>query len=96
MFDDISQVPSLVNGSDLGLSAAIQTASPARALELASQIHSGMIHINDVTVNHDAHAPFGGVGASGHGGRFGGDANFDEFTEWQWITLSDSATTFPF
>jgi benzaldehyde dehydrogenase (NAD) len=35
----------------------------------------------------DPFAPFGGVGASGNGARHGGPANWEEFTQWQWVTL---------
>ncbi len=48
------------------------------------------------TVNDTAMAPFGGMGASGNGGRFGGPANRDEFSQWRWITVQDKATPFPF
>ena len=35
-------------------------------------------------------------GASGNGSRFGGQANLDEFTEWQWVTVRDDPKSFPF
>ncbi|MFP4074517.1 MAG: aldehyde dehydrogenase family protein, partial [Actinomycetota bacterium] len=37
-----------------------------RGLELASRIKSGMVHINEATVDDKAHVPFGGIGASGN------------------------------
>jgi benzaldehyde dehydrogenase (NAD) len=36
------------------------------------------------------------LGESGNGGRFGGHASFDEFTEWQWMTLRDAGAEYPF
>jgi benzaldehyde dehydrogenase (NAD) len=36
------------------------------------------------------------MGASGNGGRYGGQANWDEFTQWQWVTLRDQAAALPF
>ena len=30
------------------------------------------------------------------GARFGGAANWEEFTEWQWVTVRDQPPTFPF
>jgi benzaldehyde dehydrogenase (NAD) len=36
------------------------------------------------------------MGASGNGSRFGGPANWDEFSEWQWVTVRDEAKSFPY
>jgi benzaldehyde dehydrogenase (NAD) len=55
-----------------------------------------MVHINDQTVNNEPHVPFGGMGASGNGGRFGGPANVEAFTETQWISELDSPIEYPF
>ena len=55
-----------------------------------------MAHINDQTVNDDARAPFGGVGASGNGGRFGSAANVEEFTTWRWTTTRRRGHAYPF
>jgi benzaldehyde dehydrogenase (NAD) len=57
-------------------------------LALAERIPSGIIHINDQTINDEAQAPFGGVGSSGTGSRLGGvEWNTDAFTETQWVTV---------
>lgn len=66
-----------------------------RGLELASRIKSGMVHINEATVDDKAHVPFGGIGASGNGTRFGGKANWEEFTFSQWVTATDKPHPFP-
>ena len=76
--------------------AAIQTANPARGLALARRLHTGMIHINDQTIADEPNAPLGGVGISGNGGRFGSMAEWDEFTQWQWVTIRDTPKTYPF
>jgi Retinal pigment epithelial membrane protein/Aldehyde dehydrogenase family len=53
-----------------------------RGLALAEKIPTGIVHIDDQTVNDEANVPFGGVGVSGTGSRFGGPAaNIDAFTE---------------
>jgi benzaldehyde dehydrogenase (NAD) len=55
------------------------------------------VHINDQTVNDEANAPFGGVGASGTGARFGGaQANVDAFTETRWVTVRSRPASYPF
>ncbi|GCE14926.1 benzaldehyde dehydrogenase [Tengunoibacter tsumagoiensis] len=86
----------VANASPYGLSAAIQTGSQARAFAIAERLHSGMIHVNDQTVNYESNIPFGGVGLSGNGGRFGGEASKDEFSQWQWFTLRQQSTFYPF
>jgi benzaldehyde dehydrogenase (NAD) len=86
----------LANRTEYGLAASIYTQSLARGLEIARSMRSGMVHINDTTINDQAIAPFGGWGASGNGGRFGSLANWEEFTQWQWCTVRDRAPRFAF
>jgi benzaldehyde dehydrogenase (NAD) len=40
--------------------------------------------------------PFGGVGASGNGSRFGGAANIEAFTDTQWLTVRAEIAPYPF
>jgi benzaldehyde dehydrogenase (NAD) len=84
------------NDSEYGLVAAIQTGSVERGQQVADQLLTGMIHINDQTVNNDSYAPFGGGGASGNGNSFGTQSSWDEFTRWQWRTSRPHANSFPF
>jgi benzaldehyde dehydrogenase (NAD) len=93
---DDEEAVAVANASDYGLSAAVRTASLERGLAIARRIRSGMIHVNDQTVNNLAYAPFGGVGQSGNGSRFGSTLSADEFTEWQWITAGARQTGYPF
>jgi benzaldehyde dehydrogenase (NAD) len=95
-FSTLEEAIELTNSSNLGLSASIYSADPAKALAVGSKLRSGMVHVNDSTIQHEATAPFGGMGASGNGGRYGGEANFDEFTEWQWTTFREQPYEFPF
>jgi benzaldehyde dehydrogenase (NAD) len=86
----------LANGTEYGLTAAIHTRNIGRGLRLARAMKTGMVHINDTTVNDAPQVPFGGMGASGNGGRYGALSNIEEFTQWQWVTVRDQAGTFPF
>ena len=95
IFDDISEAIELVNSSKYGLAAAIHSRRTAWAFEIAKEIKSGMVHINDQTVNNEYHVPFGGMGESGYGGRFGGPANFDEFSQRQWVSILDQGIQYP-
>lgn len=96
VFDDEDEAVALANASDYGLAAAIHTGSLGRGLALASRIRAGMVHINDQTVNNEFHVPFGGMGASGNSSRFGGPANFDAFTQTQWVSARDEPILYPF
>jgi benzaldehyde dehydrogenase (NAD) len=86
----------LANASEYGLVGAVYSRSMSRGLALAQRIKAGMVHVNDGTLNDEATIPFGGTGMSGNGARYGGDANLDNFTEWQWVTVRDEPPTFPF
>ncbi len=95
-FTDDDEAVALANGTAYGLAAAVQSGSPQRAAAVAERLHAGMVHINDQTINEEPPAPFGGFGTSSNGGHFGGVANLELWTEWQWVTSRDVAGTFPF
>jgi hypothetical protein len=86
----------LANDTDYGLSAAIISKDVGRAIALGDRLHSGLLHINDQTVNDEVVNPFGGVGASGNGTSIGGPPNWELFTDWQWITIKGKPPAFPF
>jgi benzaldehyde dehydrogenase (NAD) len=86
----------LANASEYGLVGAVYSRSLSRGLSIAHRIKAGMVHVNDGTLNDEATIPFGGTGLSGNGSRYGGEANLDNFTEWQWVTVRDEPPTFPF
>lgn len=85
----------LANDTEYGLSAGILTRSITRGKAIAEQLRVGLVHINDQTVNDDGFMPMGGRGASGNGSRHGGPANWDEFTQWQWVTIRDEPPAYP-
>ena len=79
-----------------GLSLSILTGDAMRGLALAERIPTGIVHVNDQTVNDEAVAPFGGVLDSGTGARFGGAGNLDAFTDQRWITVRGEIPAYPF
>ena len=95
-FDTDEEAIALANGTEYGLSTGVITQSLERAMHFASRLKTGIIHVNDQTVADEPWVPFGGTGASGNGGRHGGAANWEEFTQWQWVTIQDRATPYPF
>jgi benzaldehyde dehydrogenase (NAD) len=86
----------LVNATPYGLVNAVFTADIARGLAFAEKVHSGMVHVNDATPLDEAHVPFGGLGMSGMGGRSGGEANLEEFTERRWISIQRTPVHYPY
>ena len=86
----------LANNSSYGLVGSVYSRSLSRGLAFANRLKAGMVHVNDGTLNDEATIPFGGTGLSGNGSRYGGEANLDNFTEWQWVTVRDEPPTFPF
>lgn len=95
-FSTIEEAAEIVNASEYGLSVGI-LGEVGAAMRLADLVHSGKVHINEQTVADEPNAPFGGVGASGTGSRFGGHAaNIEAFTETQWITVRSEIAPYPF
>lgn len=85
----------IANETEFGLSAAVFGQNITRALEVASRIQTGSVHINGSTVQNEAQAPYGGTKSSGFG-RFDGRAVIDEFTELKWLTIEQSGQAYPF
>lgn len=85
----------LANATEYGLSSAVFTRNLERGLAFARGIRTGMTHINDITVDDQPNAPFGGEKNSGLG-RFNGEWIIEEFTRAQWITLQHKSHAYPF
>ncbi|MFD5079952.1 benzaldehyde dehydrogenase [Streptomyces sp. NPDC058371] len=96
VYSDLDEAVALATATPYGLSLGILTSDVMRGLELAERIPTGLVHINDQTVNDEAVAPFGGVAGSGTGARFGGAANIEAFTETRWITVRGTQADYPF
>ena len=95
-FTTADEVAKLAADSEYGLSLGILTKDVMRGLELARQIPTGIVHINDQTVDDAPNTPFGGIRASGTGARFGGTANLDAFTDTRWVTIRGDIAPYPF
>ncbi len=52
--------------------------------------------LNEQTVDDEPSIPFGGLGASGTGARFGGTANLEAFTDTRWVTIRGDIAPYPF
>ncbi|OJF90931.1 aldehyde dehydrogenase family protein [Alkalibacterium sp. 20] len=85
----------LANDTDAGLSGAVSSRNEKRAFAFAEKMETGMVHINDQSVNDEPYVAFGGEKASGIG-RFGREHSLDEFTTWQWISVQEEPRKYPF
>ncbi|WP_030376499.1 aldehyde dehydrogenase family protein [Streptomyces rimosus] len=94
-FHTTDEAVALANDTAYGLALGVVTRDTARALELAERIPTGLLHINDQTVNDEPVAPMGGLAASGTGAHFGGTANLDAFTETRWTTVRATPAGYP-
>lgn len=94
-FESDDEAIALANDSEYGLSAGVHTRDIGRGMAMGERLNVGLLHINDQTVNDDGTMPMGGRGASGNGSRHGGPANWDEFTQWQWTTVRNTAPQYP-
>lgn len=94
--DDEAHALELANDTEFGLSSSVFTRDIERGVRFARGIKAGMTHINDITVNDEAHVMFGGEKNSGLG-RFNGEWAIEEFTTDHWIGVQATpVNAFPF
>lgn len=94
-FDSDDEAVALANDTEYGLAGAVISRSIARALSIGERLKVGILHINDQTVGEEVVNPIAGWGASGNGTGIGGPANWDEFTQWQWVTIKEAPPPYP-
>jgi vanillin dehydrogenase len=94
-FDSPEEAIRIANDSPYGLSGAILTGDAEHGAELAKQFDSGMVHVNDSTINDDPLIAFGGEKASGVG-RLNGKWALEEFTTLKWISVQHKQRHYPF
>ena len=75
-YDGDAEAVALANDSEFGLAGTVWSADEDRATEVAREISTGTVGINDYQL--DMNAPFGGVKASGIGRELGPEG-LDEF-----------------
>jgi len=93
---DEDEAVAVANDTGYGLVDSVLTADLFHGGEVARRLRAGMVHVNDATPQDEAAAPFGGIGQSGLGGRAGGDANLEEYTERRWLTLNPGPKHYPY
>jgi acyl-CoA reductase-like NAD-dependent aldehyde dehydrogenase len=94
-FDTAEEAIEIANNSPYGLSGSIFTRDAESGAQLAKQFESGMVHVNDGTINDDPLIAFGGEKASGVG-RLNGKWALEEFTTFKWISVQHKQRHYPF
>lgn len=94
-FRDDEEAVQIANETQYGLSASVFSGDRGRAMDVADNIDSGMVHINDSPMNDEPQMPYGGMKDSGIG-RYNGDSIMHEFTEEKWISVQQSERRYPF
>jgi aldehyde dehydrogenase (NAD+) len=77
-YDSEDDAVRIANDTPYGLSGYVSSTDIDRARAIAAQLHSGMVHINNASL--DSQAPFGGYKQSGNG-REWGPHGIEEFLE---------------
>lgn len=77
----------IVNDTTYGLSNSVFGRNLYHAMDVASCLQSGMVHVNDQPIGEEFHVMFGGEKQSGIG-RFNGKWVLDKFTTEQWIAVN--------
>jgi aldehyde dehydrogenase (NAD+) len=85
----------MANDTPFGLSGAVHTANLERGAEFAKKVYTGMIHVNDGTINDEPLVAFGGEKNSGLG-RLNGPWSLEEFTTLKWISIQHTPRQFPY
>jgi benzaldehyde dehydrogenase (NAD) len=95
-FSTDEEAVALANQTEYGLAGAVISPDIGRAMRIGEQLHVGLLHINDQTVNDECVNPFGGCGQSGNGNAVGGPNDWDSYTHWQWVTVKNAPPKYPF
>ncbi|MBX7495124.1 aldehyde dehydrogenase family protein [Qipengyuania sp. 6B39] len=88
-FDTVDEVIERANNSEYGLAGAVWTKDTEKGLEIAEQLETGTVWINEF-LHLSPFAPFGGHKQSGFGAEYGVDG-LKEFTYPQVITIKRDA-----
>ncbi|MCB2087306.1 MAG: aldehyde dehydrogenase family protein [Sphingomonadaceae bacterium] len=88
-FSTTDEVIQRANASDYGLAGAVWTGNPEKGVEIAEQLETGTVWINEY-LHLSPFAPFGGHKQSGFGAEYGVEG-LKEFTYSQVITVKKNA-----
>ncbi len=78
---DFDEAIAVANQVRYGLASSIFTSDVARVFQYLERIETGITHVNSPTVGGEAQLPFGGMKATGVGGREMGRTAIDFYSE---------------
>ena len=87
---DEADAISVSNDTEYGLSGSVFTKDLYHGIQVAQKLDTGMVHINDQSINDEPHVMFGGVKNSGIG-RFNDEWVLEKFTTDRWISVQTQA-----
>lgn len=93
--DSEEEAIQVANNTNYGLSSTVFSDSLERGVKVAKRIHTGMVHVNDQTVQDEPHVVFGGEKESGMG-RINGKWALDTYTTYKWISIQEETRPYPF
>ncbi len=85
---DEDEAIAIANDTEYGLSGSVFTSDLYHGIQVAKRIDSGMVHVNDQSINDEPNVMFGGVKQSGVG-RFNGQWVLEKFTTDHWISVQE-------
>lgn len=83
---DEADAIAIANDTEYGLSGSVFTKDLYHGILVGKQMDTGMVHVNDQSINDEPHVMFGGVKASGIG-RFNDEWVLEKFTTDRWISV---------
>jgi aldehyde dehydrogenase (NAD+) len=83
---DEDEAVEIANSTEYGLSGSVFTSDLYNGMQVARRVKSGMVHVNDQSINDETHVMFGGEKYSGVG-RFNAQWVVDKFTTEQWVSV---------
>ncbi|NLN06350.1 MAG: aldehyde dehydrogenase family protein [Firmicutes bacterium] len=83
---DEDEAVRIANDTEYGLSGSVFSRDLYHGLQLARKVQTGMIHVNDQSINDEPHVLFGGEKQSGVG-RFNDQWVVDKFTTEKWVSV---------
>jgi aldehyde dehydrogenase (NAD+) len=84
---DFDAAIEVANGVKYGLTSSIFTRDVTRVFQYLERIETGITHVNSPTVGGEAQLPFGGLKATGVGGREMGKTAVEFFSEWKSVYI---------
>lgn len=92
--DTVEDAIHVANDHPYGLSTGVLSSDPDKGLAMAPRLESGMVHINDQTLNDEPQVPLGGTRDSGWGRA--GPHSIQDFTQLQWVSVQSGRSSYPF